>query len=53
MKTKYQLKRDGILYEKVYNRKWEAKLAGDILLDAGWIKEYEIVPIIANWLVVK
>jgi len=48
--VKYQLIRDGELYNTVYNHSFEAAEAGQLLIECGWIKSYDIKPIQVIWL---
>ena len=48
--TKWQLVRDGELYTTLYDRMYEAKEAGEMLVKCGWIKEFDIVPNKARWI---
>jgi hypothetical protein len=48
--VKFQLIRDGELYNTVYDKKYEAENVGDMLIKCGWIKEYQVVPNNAIWL---
>jgi hypothetical protein len=48
--TKFQLKRDGEQFGMVYDLHREAKEAAERLVECGWIKEYEVIPIKSVWL---
>ena len=48
--VKFQLVRDGELYSTLYDRFYDARLAGEQLVDCGWIKIFSIIPIKAIWL---
>jgi len=50
---KYQLIRDGELFNRVYDYKWEAAFAGIELQKMGLIKDWKIYHAVANWLRVK
>lgn len=48
--TKYQLIRDGELYNTVYDKKYEAEAIGRELVDCKLISHFEVKPIKAAWL---
>jgi len=48
--VKYQLERDGELYPTLYDRFHEAMKFGEMLVQCGWIKSYEIRPKKAVWI---
>jgi len=47
---KYQITRDGEVFNRVYNTFSEAADAGRELLNIGWIKSFEVRPVRAVWL---
>ena len=47
--TKYQLIRDGELYDTLYDRAIDAIQAGEALLMSGWISTYKLQPKKALW----
>ena len=51
--TKYQLERDGELFGKVYDKKYEAEAEGLQLVACNWIASFIVVPVKAVWLKVK
>jgi len=48
--VKFQLVRDGELYNMLYDKHYEATEAGQMLVYCGWIKAFSVVPVKTIWL---
>lgn len=48
--VKFQLERDGELYNQVFDLAREAKEYAESLVSCGYIKDYKVIPVKAVWI---